>query len=244
MGLSTFCAMLAWELRGRGLSCALADADFISGGLDLLLGLENEPGLRFGDIDAPLGHVDGQALNHELPTWQGVRVLAHDPWNGEAPDWWEVQAAIRALADVNQVVVVDGSRGEVFEPVPELATFARIVAAELSVLGLARAKAHLERGAQRAARAARVEAVIGFLPRGMSGGVGAVGIGEASDYLSVDVMGPVRADRKLQADLLEGFGIKTIGGGSLRTVQALAARLIPLLGLAPKTVGGGEAGHA
>ena len=55
VGLSVMAAMLALTLTERGQSCVLVDADFVAGCLDLLLGLEREPGLRFSQIDAPLG---------------------------------------------------------------------------------------------------------------------------------------------------------------------------------------------
>lgn len=50
-------------------------------------------------------------MNHELMMWEGVRVLPYDPWSARQPDWWEVQAAIRALAETNDVVIVDARSG-------------------------------------------------------------------------------------------------------------------------------------
>lgn len=143
IGLSVIAAVLSRALRERDLDCALMDADFQGGGLDVLLGIENEPGLRFGTIQAPLGRIDGDALNAELPVWDGVRVLAFTPWGGDAPDRWQVQAATRALCESNRVVVVDAGRGSGLDQVPELAESAHMVVAELTVLGLARAKAHI-----------------------------------------------------------------------------------------------------
>lgn len=54
VGTSTLAALLARELSERGLKCVLVDADLQGGGLDVLLGVENEDGSRFGEISAPL----------------------------------------------------------------------------------------------------------------------------------------------------------------------------------------------
>lgn len=67
VGTSTLAALLARELSERGLKCVLVDADLQGGGLDVLLGVENEDGSRFGEISAPLGNIDGKALLRELP---------------------------------------------------------------------------------------------------------------------------------------------------------------------------------
>ena len=89
--MSVMASMLAWTLARREHSCVLIDADFVAGCLDLLLGVEREPGLRFSQVDAPLGRIEGEAMNHELMMWEGVRVLPYDPWSARQPDWWEVQ---------------------------------------------------------------------------------------------------------------------------------------------------------
>ena len=120
VGLSVMASILAWTLARREHSCALIDADFVAGCLDLLLGVEREPGLRFSQVDAPLGRIEGDAMNHELMMWEGVRVLPYDPWSARQPDWWEVQAAIRALAETNDVVIVDAGQGGLIETVPDL----------------------------------------------------------------------------------------------------------------------------
>lgn len=84
-------------------------------------------------------------MNHELMMWEGVRVLPYDPWSARQPDWWEVQAAIRALAETNDVVIVDAGQGGLIETVPDLRSGMQVIAAELSVMGLARAKSHRSR---------------------------------------------------------------------------------------------------
>ena len=169
VGLSVMASMLAWTLARREHSCALIDADFVAGCLDLLLGVEREPGLRFSQVDAPLGRIEGDAMNHELMMWEGVRVLPYDPWSARQPDWWEVQAAIRALAETNDVVIVDAGQGGLIETVPDLRSGMQVIAAELSVMGLARAKSHRSRLDSWGCEAPHI---VGVEPRGAPRGGG------------------------------------------------------------------------
>ena len=85
------------------------------------------------------------ALVHELPQWGRIGVLACNPWSGDAPDSWEVEAVLRALCESSQTVVVDAGRGPLGQRLPGVAAGVQVVAVELSVLGLARAKVWLER---------------------------------------------------------------------------------------------------
>lgn len=145
-GTTTLAAMLTRELAKRENDCAIVDADVRAGGggLDVLLGIEHESGSRWHDIHAPLGELDGEALRRRLPHWDGVGVLAYNCWVQEEPAWFEMQAALQSLAQVSDAVVVDAGHGLEIEHVPALVEASHIVVAELTVLGLARAKAHIE----------------------------------------------------------------------------------------------------
>lgn len=243
-GLSTLSAMLALDLHQRGMSCALVDADFRKGGLDVLLGLENDKGLRFGTLQIPLGRVSGSALRKQLPKWSDIYVLAFDPWNSEIPEWWDVQAVVKALARVLDVVVVDAALGEVLHDVPDLARAQRVVVTEMSVVGVARSRMLLNAGLSRssglsnsspepvsmvpssALRASEnglpALAVIGIEPRGVSRGRGVIDLEEACLYLGREVIGPVKPDAKLASDLLEGLGVTEIPKGAKVPVHMLA----------------------
>lgn len=145
VGLSGLCSLTALQLKNRGRRTALVDADFASGGLDVLLGLENDKGLRFGTLNAPLGKIDGEVLCKRLPHWEGIPVLAFDSWNSEVPEWWEAEAAMAALERSVDIVLVDGSRGRVIDMVPQLRHAPVVLVTELSVLGLARCRALMQR---------------------------------------------------------------------------------------------------
>lgn len=233
IGTTLTAAILAQQLAKRHASTALVDADLrvAGGGLDVVLGLEHERGVRWHDVHAPLGQLNGPALQRKLPKWKGVAVLSHNPWQGEAPDWWEVQAAVQALAQEDDAVVVDAGRGEMIEQVATLVEASHMVFVELSVLGLARAQMHIEWLEQvglnsveqrntppgigqevrpMAAVPGQIVAVVGVEPRGTVRERGMVTPDEATSYLGRDVIGTLRADGHLCGDVLEGLGVRAV----------------------------------
>lgn len=226
-GTSVFAAMVAWRLAQRKLQCALVDCDFAAGGIDVLLGIENEPGLRFQTVDIPLGKTEGAALNGELPQWERVGVLASQPWNGSDPEPWTVSAVLEALAQANDVVVVDIGAPSALHSLPMLRQCRQVVLAELTVLGLARA---------RAARAMMIRQgesrpiMVGVVPRGLSRRGGVVDVSEASEYLHEELAGVVAPDRGLHGDVLEGLGIRAIGKSSRKAVDAVVGAIETGLG--------------
>ncbi|MBW3093787.1 hypothetical protein KIH75_00875 [Bifidobacterium sp. 64T4] len=234
IGLSTLTALSALSLSEQGIGCALLDADIPNGGLGILLGIEHEPGLSLQDIDAPLGQIDGKALNRELPHWEDINVLACTSWRGSPPEWWELQAAIRALCEANRMVLADIGDGGAWENVPELLMARQIVAVEQTVLGLARAKAHLARlrhmQRERAGNGKPPNEPIIILvePRGVPKRLAASTIAttEAIAYLGDDVLGPLRNAPRLCADILDGLGIAAVPKSNRAAIQALTGQLL------------------
>lgn len=74
-GASVTAALLARALVDDGRGAALVD---LVGGLDHLLGLEEEPGPRWADLDAAAAPFVGRQLVDVLPRWGRVPVLAAD----------------------------------------------------------------------------------------------------------------------------------------------------------------------
>ena len=62
LGVSTVAVAIAVRAARRGLSAVVVDTDPEGGGLDLVAGLEDEPGVRWEDLDGLSGDVDGPAL--------------------------------------------------------------------------------------------------------------------------------------------------------------------------------------
>lgn len=234
VGTSTLAALLARELSERGLKCVLVDADLQGGGLDVLLGVENEDGSRFGEISAPLGNIDGKALLRELPIWDGVPLLACDPWKTENPQSWEVQACIHALSQVRSVVVVDMGQWNGLQDLTELRKAIRITVVELTVLGLARAKANLRAhhgsiGEHDAATQER-EFLVGVQPRGTVRDHGTTAIEEAAEYLDCDITAVIKPDAKLCSELLEGLGLRKPNRTNAKAIATLADLIQEALG--------------
>ena len=110
-GVSVTAACCVRMLAQEGARCALVDVDFEAGGLDVTLGVEDAPGLRWNAITTPLGRMDPEALMRELVDWDGVALLASDCRQTQVPPWWNVAAALDALAQCCDVVIVDAGRG-------------------------------------------------------------------------------------------------------------------------------------
>ncbi|RSX54600.1 ATPase [Bifidobacterium samirii] len=228
IGLSLTAALLARTLTGRDLTCTLVDADLTGGGLDILLGIEKNPGIRFDTLDAPLGQVDGDALNRGLPVWDDVRVLSHNPWNGPTPPWWGIQAAVRALSETNGIVIVDAGRGTGLADIPELEAAPRLLAAELSVLGLARAKPQLQRIRERHPESDVI--LVGIEPRGVGRQAsGPVGVDEAEDYIGQPFDACMHADPKLCSDILSGLGAQHVARRNRLAIDTLGDRVTAML---------------
>ena len=234
VGASTLAAILARELNERGLKCVLVDADLQGGGLDVLLGVENEDGSRLGEISAPLGTIDGKALLRELTVWDGVPLLSCDPWKTENPQSWEVQACIHALSQVRSVVVVDMGQWNGLQDLTELRKAIRITVVELTVLGLARAKANLRAhhgsiGEHDAATQER-EFLVGVQPRGTVRDHGTTAIEEAAEYLDCDITAVIKPDAKLCSELLEGLGLRKPNRTNAKAIATLADLIQEALG--------------
>ena len=231
-GLSVTASLLALSLGDRGRSCALVDADCMAGGLDVLLGIEREQGMRMSGIEAPLGKIEGEALVQELPCWQNVRVLGSDPWNGGAAQWWEVQAAIDALVQTQDVVVVDAGRGACLDQIPALARSPMLMLVELTVLGLARARSMMKTIARTRGRGNDPEALwlLGMHPRGSPQRSRRIGVAQAADYLGHEIVAALHPRTALAGALLDGVGIAKVPREYRRTFEALANGVEAVIG--------------
>lgn len=222
VGVSTLSSLLARNLVQYGAACALVDADLQGGGLDVLLGIENEDGTRFGDINAPLGNVNGKALLREMPSWDGVPILSCDPWKTGNPQSWDMRACVQALSQVRDVVIVDVAQRVGLREVTELDQCARIVVVELTVLGLARAKTMLRSSIQTqggSAEDANRILVVGAEPRGTLRGRGITEIGEAEDYLECDIPAVIQPDARLCSEQLEGLGLRNPNRSTAKAIR-------------------------
>jgi secretion/DNA translocation related CpaE-like protein len=96
-GASTFAAALAAAAE----HAVLVDLDPVSGGLDVLLGIEQVPGARWSGLRVDGGRLDPQLLDDGLPWWHAVPVLAADT----EPPATAVVPLLDAAAALGTVVV-------------------------------------------------------------------------------------------------------------------------------------------
>ena len=81
----------------------LLDCDPLGGGIDVLLGRERQPGVRWSDVRTRGGTIDPAALLQLLPQWNGVSYLAADSPAALDPD--AVAAVITAAVRAGRVVI-------------------------------------------------------------------------------------------------------------------------------------------
>lgn len=106
-GTSTVAAALAHGLRrtaGRGV---LVDLDAPGPGVEVLLGVEGEPGARWPELAAARGEVDGRGLVAALPRWRSVPVLSVSRLRAEPPDDDVVLDVCAGLLRSGEHVVLD-----------------------------------------------------------------------------------------------------------------------------------------
>ncbi|WP_154795738.1 septum site-determining protein Ssd [Occultella kanbiaonis] len=109
VGTSALATALARACADAGLGVALADLDLSGAGVELILGIEHEGGVRWGDLAGDRGGFDSESLSVALPVWHGVHVLSAD-WRGGPSQGAEIPV-LEALAAGHDVLVLDLARG-------------------------------------------------------------------------------------------------------------------------------------
>lgn len=116
VGASTLAVGLALAVARAGQRCLLVEADPCSGGLDLLLGIEAEAGLRWPDLLSSSGRIAPAELDAGLPHINGVSVLS---WSRDPVSALPTQAVQAVLASASRgfdVTVVDLPRDPTTSP--------------------------------------------------------------------------------------------------------------------------------
>lgn len=149
-GASTLSCALALTAAGRGERTMLLDADPLGGGLDLALGCEHSPGLRWPDIGTVDGEISATALRAALPTVDGMHLLSCGRADNQMASAETVRAVLAAIRPVHQLLVVDLPR--------RLDPAAEAVALETDVVLLV-----VPAEVRAVAAAARVAACVGLL---------------------------------------------------------------------------------
>ncbi len=106
-GASSLAAALGLAGLRQGLRTVLVDGDPLGGGLDLVLGGEDVPGLRWPDLAGARGRVAPSDLAGALPTIDSLLVLSWDRGDVLDVDPEAMESVLRAARQGAELVVVD-----------------------------------------------------------------------------------------------------------------------------------------
>lgn len=235
-GASVLAAAVARTAAGRrpDRRVLLVDADPLGGGLDALVGAQDEPGLRWHDVldaDAPLR---AAALAGGLPRGRGgVPVLAWAPWPEPrtAPSA-AVEAVLEGAARASELVVVDLPRGSATGLLWRLDLLVLVVPAHLR--GVAAATAQLP---ALLGHAGDVRLVV-TTPPGAP-----LDPADVSDALALPLLGRLPPDRDVRAALGRGDALPRPRGALARCALAVLDALEEPHEVGQPTTGGSPAGR-
>jgi secretion/DNA translocation related CpaE-like protein len=218
-GASTFAAGLGVAAAGLGLGALVLDGDPLGGGLDLVLGGEAAPGVRWPDLVGTTGRVSASSLRDALPRVGALAVLSWDRSDLAAVPSAVMREVLAAARRGHDVVLVDLPRQ--LDAAAEEALL-QADTTYLVVPGEVRAVAAAGRVAARlTAVAPRVELVVrGPGPAGLDGPL-------VSETLGLPLAGEMRPERGLGAALDLGDGLWRRRRGPLaRGCRAVLARAL------------------
>ncbi|WP_165962935.1 septum site-determining protein Ssd [Occultella glacieicola] len=215
VGTSALATALARACADAGLGVALADLDVTGAGVELLLGIEHEGGVRWADLAGGRGAYDAESISVALPVWHGVHVLSADWRGGPAPG--AETPVLDALAAAHDVLVLDLARGPAEPGQENAAAFCDVV------LVLATCDVASAAGAQVVARAV-TGADVRLVVRGPApGGLTAEEIAQTCD-LPLELT--MRPERSLAAAVERGVAPGEQRRGPLiRGARTLVGRL-------------------
>jgi len=106
-GASTLSAAVALAAMRAGLRAVLVDGDPLGGGLDLVLGSEDVPGVRWPDLAGARGRVPPADLTAALPEVDALHVLSWDRGDQLEVGAEAMESVLRAAVHTADLVVVD-----------------------------------------------------------------------------------------------------------------------------------------
>lgn len=213
-GASTLAVALAVTAARQGLEPVLVDLDPLGGGLDVMIGTHDEPGLRWEDLSAVAGRLQPGLLRSGLPQAFGVRVLGWERSGEPASRPEAVAAVLDALTRESRLVVMDLPRRldeAVLTALRWAGQVVLVVPAEVQATAAAgRVVAQLEPACRRLRLVVR-----GPAPTGLSAEA-------VADALCLPLAGDMRAEPGLGAALDQGLAPPVRARGPL---EAMCRRL-------------------
>ena len=224
-GASVFAGAVAFAGARAGQTALLLDCDPWGAGLDVTLGVENSPGLRWKDLSAPAGRLPAQELTMAIPRIRvgssGISVLSHGRESTGDLDPDVVDVVIDAGRRAGAVTVVDLPRqpGPAADRVLERCDLV-VMIAPADVRGCWSAE-------RVCTRLREFDVQVGLVVRGPSPcGLGA---GEVAELLGLPLLAQMRAETGLAHELEFGLSLST---GRRRPLLKAAHRVLTELGAA------------
>lgn len=106
-GASVLACALARQAAGQAIPTVLLDADPLGGGLDLVLGCEDIPGLRWPALTASKGRLRPSTLTQALPRFDELAILSWDREGREELAGEVFDAVLTASQQAFELVIVD-----------------------------------------------------------------------------------------------------------------------------------------
>jgi hypothetical protein len=207
LGASTLVVALTVRAGERYGVAVAVDGDLARGGLDVTACVEHQAGVRWGDLTALDGEVDGPRLLRTLPAERNARFLAA---GGGGPREPVIHRVVDALAATTSLVVVDGgTRADAVEPCSHV-----VLVCGTAVRQLADGTAYAALLHARGVRAGLVLRMTGRHP---------VDPEDVAFHLDLPLLGTVRHDAKVAGDPGRG---RTPGSRSADAVGAVADRVL------------------
>lgn len=218
-GASLLSAGLAFHARQLFSDVVLVDLDENSAGLDVVLGIETQPGMRWQDFHSLTGSISGSDILRGLPARDGVALLTHND-SETLPDKLLRDTIIQQLRGVSGLVIIDFPRFTNQKFAIEILKQCDVVyvVTPSTVRGSASTKKEI---AHICKHATNVELIIRNFP---GTNLDALKIAQSLD---VPLAGSVNSDPRIVEQIEQGFGVAGIHlGGFTRSMNALAQRLV------------------
>ncbi len=222
-GASVFAAATAFAGAREGIAALLLDCDPWGAGLDVILGLEKSPGLRWTDLAAPAGRLPAQELARAIPRIRvgsaEISVLAHGRESTADLDPDVVDVVIDAGRRSGAVTVVDLPRppGPASDRVLERSDLV-VMVAPADVRGCWAAE-------RVCGRLRGFDVDTGLVVRGPS--PCGLGGGEVAELLGLPLLAQMRAEPGLAHELEFGLSLST---GRRRPLLKAARRVLAHVG--------------
>lgn len=132
-GASVLAAAIA-RVAAQYVTTAVIDADPHSGGLDLVFGIEDASGVRWGDVNLAAGNLSGELFAALPATDDGIRVLSVARTNVAASRGDHVEhlgAALTSIRSAAELTIVDCTPATVLQLAPALDLVVMVVPAQV-----------------------------------------------------------------------------------------------------------------